>query len=144
LEKLRTRFNGGTGPLPAELVDRAESIQRELLSSMGPVVLLHGDLHLDNILQAQRAPWIAIDPQGVAGEAEYEAGALLRTPPEGANRELALRKRLDQLADEFAFSRERLRLWGFAQAVLAAWWGLEDHGSVWEGAIECAEVLARV
>jgi streptomycin 6-kinase len=144
LVKLRSRFAGGTGPLPAELVDRAEAIYRDLLSSMGPVVLLHGDFHLDNILRAQRAPWIAIDPQGVAGEAEYEVGALLRNPPKGADRARALGRRLDQLAEELGFSRERLRLWGLAQAVLAAWWGVEDHDSVWEGAIECAEVLARV
>lgn len=142
LQKLRSQFEGGTGPLPADLVDRAEGIYRELTSSLGPIVLLHGDLHLDNILQARRRPWIAIDPQGVAGEAEYEVGALLRNPPEGMPRRRALARRLDQLAEELGFSRERLRLWGLAQAVLSAWWSVEDHGSMWDDAIECAKALS--
>ncbi len=37
-----------------------------------------GDLHHENILAAERAPWLAIDPKGVIGEPAYEMGALLR------------------------------------------------------------------
>ncbi len=44
LEKLRQRFNGGTGPLPEHLVSKAETLSRELLQSMECEVLLHGDL----------------------------------------------------------------------------------------------------
>jgi streptomycin 6-kinase len=29
-----------------------------------------------------------------------------------------------------------------AQAVLSAWWTVEDHGELWEGGVACAEVLA--
>jgi hypothetical protein len=52
----------------------------ELLSSSGKEVLLHGDLHHWNILSSEREGWLAIDPKGLAGEAECETGAFLRNP----------------------------------------------------------------
>src|SRR5215212_9669766 len=52
LKRLRARFDGGTGPLPAALVVQAESLFAELLGSMAAPVLLHGDLHHENILSA--------------------------------------------------------------------------------------------
>ena len=76
LKRLRKRFNGGAGPFPVRLVDMAERLFEELLSSAGTPVLLHGDLHHFNILSAQDR-WTAIDPKGVAGEPAFEAGALL-------------------------------------------------------------------
>jgi len=145
LRKLRTRFDGGCGPLPTQLVERAETLFAELLNSMAEPVLLHGDLHHDNILSAERQPWLALDPKGIIGEPAYEVGALLRNQlPESLSASEAKRllaRRLDQLAEALGFDRERLRAWGFAQAVLSAWWSLEDHGHGWEGAIACAELL---
>ncbi len=66
LQRLRRRYAGGTGPLPAHLVDRAEGLFRELLADAEPPVLLHGDLHHDNILAATRALFGA-GPQGAGG-----------------------------------------------------------------------------
>ena len=54
----------------------------DLLASGGEPLLLHGDLHQGNILAAGRAPWLAIDPKGVVGEATYETAALLHNPAE--------------------------------------------------------------
>jgi len=147
LTKLRQRYDGGTGPLPRGLVEEAESRFAELINSMGPQVLLHGDLHHDNILAAERQPWLAIDPKGVVGEPAYEVGALLRNiaPQFAADAHATiLRRRVYQLAEELGFDRERLRGWGLAQAVLSAWWSLEDHGQGWEWAISCAETLSQI
>src|SRR5579859_2414687 len=80
LARLRSGYDGSTGPLPADLVARAEAVFRGLLDSSTEPVLLHGDLHHQNILAAQRAPWLALDPKGVAGEPAYEVGALMRNP----------------------------------------------------------------
>jgi streptomycin 6-kinase len=146
--RLRRRYDGGTGPLPAALVERAERLYAELGASMAAPVVLHGDLHHDNIVAATRAPWLAIDPKGVVGEPAYEPGAWLRNPMPGL---LALpdparltRRRVDQLAEELGIERTRIRDWGLAQAVLSAWWHIEDAGSGWEFAIRVAELLAAV
>jgi streptomycin 6-kinase len=133
LDELRKEFEGETGPFPEKLVDRAERIFDELLSSQGEKVLLHGDLHHWNILEAERAPWLALDPKGVVGEREYEVGALLRNPynrisswPDLAQQTA---RRIDQLSELLAFDRQRLAAWNFAQAVLSAWWLYEDEGT---------------
>lgn len=145
LQRLRARYHGGTGPLAAGLVERAEAVFSELLGSMATPVLLHGDLHHDNILAAQRQPWLALDPKGVVGEPAYEVGALLRNPipwllrqPDPAG---ILARRVDQLADLLGFDRRRLLAWGLAQAVLSAFWSLEDHGHGWEPSMAVAELL---
>ena len=145
LGRLRQRFNGGTGPFQPRLVEMAESLFRELLSSSEPPVLLHGDLHHFNILSAQRRPWIAIDPKGVAGERAYEVGALLRNPnPRLCTDAEVQHRRVDVLREELALDKHRIVGWGMAQAVLSAWWSYEDSGSGWESECACAEVLARL
>ncbi|KPL20413.1 MAG: hypothetical protein AMJ93_12010 [Anaerolineae bacterium SM23_84] len=148
LERLRRRFGGGTGPLPGEWVETAENLFGELIGSMAEPVLLHGDLHHENILSAERQPWLALDPKGVVGEPAYEVGALLRNPIPGllaqSHPECTLARRVDQLAEELGLERARLVGWGLAQAVLSAWWNVEDHGHGWEWGIACAEVLARL
>lgn len=56
----------------------AEALFAELLSSKAARVLLHGDPHHYNIVQASpaRDGWPAIDPKGVVGEPAYEAEVL--------------------------------------------------------------------
>jgi streptomycin 6-kinase len=148
LGRLRRRFDGATGPLPSALVERAEDLFRALIASMAEPVLLHGDLHHENILAAEREPWLSIDPKGVVGEPAYETGALLRNPfPEiltMPQRGKRLARRVDQLAEELGFERARILGWALAQAVLSAWWCIEDNVPCWEGAIACAELLAEL
>ena len=148
LKRLRAHFGGGSGLFPSALVEAAETLFAELIGSMVEPVLLHGDLHHENILSAERQPWLALDPKGVVGEPAYEVGALLRNPiprlliePQP---ERVLARRVDQLAEELGFDRARLVGWGLAQAVLAAWWSYEDHGHGWEWGLACAELLAAL
>jgi streptomycin 6-kinase len=143
LDRLRARFHGSTGPLPQVLVEQAEGLFVDLLGSMAEPVLLHGDLHHENILSAQREPWLAIDPKGVVGEPAYEVGALLRNvAPRRPGSVIA--RRADLLAEELGFDRRRLLGWGLAQAVLAAWWCIEDQMQGWEGFVRCAEIMDQV
>ncbi|HYP40815.1 MAG TPA: aminoglycoside phosphotransferase family protein [Chloroflexia bacterium] len=148
LGRLRERFGGTTGPLPKSLVEEAETLFTELIASMDEVVLLHGDLHHENIIAAERQPWLALDPKGLAGEPAYEVGALLRNQlPEPFTQPEAIRilaRRVDQLAEELGLDRERLIGWGLAQAVLSAWWSIEDHGYGWQPAIAVAEALGAL
>jgi streptomycin 6-kinase len=148
LGRLRARFGGGTGPLRPDLVDRAEGLFAELLQDMDEAVLLHGDLHHTNIVSAQREPWLALDPQGAAGEPAYETGALLRNgfqhlPAAGERRRLQAR-RVALLAERLGLDRERILAWGVAQAVLSAWWDVEDNTEGWWSAMVCAEDLAAL
>ena len=133
--------------MPAPLVERAEALFAELLVSQAEPVLLHGDLHHYNVLAAGRRPWLAIDPKGVVGELAYDTGALLRNPVEllrTARPGKTLERRRDRLCERLDLDRARVTGWGISQAVLAAYWSLEDSGRVWDEALLFAELLAGI
>ena len=146
--RLRQHYNGGTGPFPKVLIEEAETLYADLSTSMAEPMLLHGDLHQDNILSSERNDWLAIDPKGLIGEPAYETGALLRNflPEllEQPDPKQLLARRISQLAEELSFDRTRIRGWGLAQAVLSAWWGVEDSGQLGEGSLTCAKLLAEI
>lgn len=148
LMRLRARFGGGTGPLPARLVERAEAVFAELHASAEAPVLLHGDLHHENILRAERAPWLAIDPKGLIGEPAFEPSALLRNPLpaliEWPDALAVQKRRIAIVAETLGLDAARITAWAFARTVLSAWWTIEDHGHGWEPAIACAELLAQL
>lgn len=140
LERLRSAFDGGTGPFPASLVERAEA---HLRNPSGQEALLHGDLHPYNILLAGREPWLAIDPKGIVGEPEYEAAAYLRNNLlDKPNPRRVLSMRIDQLAEEAGLVRERMIAWGIADRVLSAWWSYEESGRAGEADLAIAAMYA--
>ena len=148
LQRMRSHFGGGAGPFPLPLVEEAEALFAELLATSSETVVLHGDLHHDNLLASQRSPWLAIDPKGVVGEPAYEVGAMLRNLWTDRHTVLhpgrLLERRAHQLAEELSLDRARVRGWAVAQAVLSAWWCLEDDSDCWKSAIATAELLSAI
>ncbi len=73
-----------TGDLqvPGNLIEEAHHWYSYLSASQQHPRLLHGDLQHYNVLFDSDRGWLAIDPKGVAGEIEYEIGAVLRNPTE--------------------------------------------------------------
>ena len=147
-ERLRARFNGLTGPFPVELVEKAEHDLVELTNTQGEAVLLHADLHHWNILSSERAAWLAIDPKGLIGEPEYEAGAWLRNPIpfifEQPDLRTTILRRVDQFVDLLTFNRLRVLRWGFYEAVLSAWWSFEASDPEWARMLTIAQVIASI
>lgn len=147
LERHRATYDGGTGPLPARLFEEAEEAFTWLLATTTEPLLLHGDLHHDNILAATRQPWLVIDPKGIVGDRGYDLGAFLYNPmPEllaVPNPGRTIARRVDQLAEGLGLERARVRGWGIAQAVLSACWSTESSGD-WSHAIACGEYLSRI
>ena len=145
-ERLRMQFGGGTGPLAADLVSRAESLARDLCAEDHVQTLIHGDLHHFNILASQRG-WLAIDPKGVLGPAAYEVGPFLLNPwvVSGLQTDTPdlTRDRIAIFAEHLGLERSRVRDWGLAYAVLSAWWSLEGNED-WRPAMQCAEILAEI
>lgn len=137
-------YHRSDGPLAASLVARAATIYRDLCRSQGERVLLHGDLHHDNVLHDARRGWLAVDPKGVVGERAYETGALLRNPAGHPARFAApaiVDRRARILCERLGLDRARVLGWCFAQAVLAAIWAVEDGTEDRQGMITAAAVL---
>ena len=146
LKKLRPRFSGGTGPFPEKTFALAEGLIRDLFAENRPQVLLHGDFHHFNILSSERG-WLVIDPKGVAGPAEYEAGPLLTNPfnfmPGEAEAIRRTQRRIAILSEHLGFEPERLRLWAICHSVLSSFWDLQPDGSGGEDARQWAEIFIK-
>jgi len=104
------------------LRDAALAYLRDLVPTQGERVLVSQDLHGDNVLAAEREPWLAIDPKPLAAERELSAAPIVRSPELGHSRRQAL-YRLDRLA-ELGLDRERMIGWTVLHSV--AWSGGAD------------------
>ncbi|WP_429755328.1 aminoglycoside phosphotransferase family protein [Bacillus sp. S10(2024)] len=139
LQRLRVHFDGDTGPLPKDLVNKAEDLFPQLIKTISKPLLLHGDLHHDNALCMGTDQWLAIDPKGVIGEAEYETIAYLRNHLfNKSNPKKVLANRIQQLAEELQLDKERMIAWGLSHCILSSWWYFESHDRVPEETIACA------
>lgn len=105
-------------PFERSLLDLATSGLGELAKTQGEQVLLHQDLHAENVLRAEREPWLVIDPKPLVGEREFAVAPVVRSLELGHSRR-DVRHRLDRLTSELALDRERARLWTIGQTV--AW-----------------------
>ena len=105
-------------PFERRLLDAALEALHELPRSQGEQVLVNQDLHGDNVLAAQREPWLVIDPKPLAGEREFGVAPIVRSFELGHSRREVLH-RFDVLTGELGLDRERARGWTVAQTI--AW-----------------------
>lgn len=115
--------------IPAGYLQKARQLRDNLLKTSAKEVLLHGDLHHDNILQ-NGDDWVVIDPKGVIGEPAYEVAAFIRNPiPELLHRDDSqsiIQNRIAMFANLLQLPSRRILDWCFVQAVLAWVWALDD------------------
>lgn len=119
---------------PQEYLRKTQEIFYEFNNS-SPKFLLHGDLHHENILSAERESFLAIDPKGIIGEIGFETSAFLNNHLDWLADDLNLHEKLIKAVAHFSESFEikprDLYKWAFAQMVLAVWWTFEDGGQHW-------------
>lgn len=125
LTKLRQRTD-----VPRRVVSRVTGLARELLAEPTPRVLLHTDLHYENVLASDRAPWLAIDPKPLAGAAGYELHPLLRNRFDelgtGAAMRWSVRHRLEVTCGAAGLDEELSRLWCIVRCGVEILWAAVD------------------
>ncbi|MGH2599450.1 MAG: aminoglycoside phosphotransferase family protein [Dehalococcoidia bacterium] len=137
-ERNREALSRGADGFPVTLFQRADALRRDLLASTETPMVLHGDLHHFNVLRAQRTPWLAIDPHGLAGDRCFDVCQFFRNPmPQGVPPAVN-RRRLDIFCAELGLDRQRTKDWCLVHAVLDACWDFED-GTPWQQAVAYAE-----
>jgi streptomycin 6-kinase len=145
--RLRDGFGGGTGPFPSVVIGEAENQFSNLNASSTGNVILHGDLHHENILSSTSDGWLAIDPKGICGDPGYEVGSFMlnQLPGEASDAEIMtiLDRRLSIFSAELDIRRERLAGWAFCHAVLSALWNFEES-TEWLSTIRLAEMLQHL
>ncbi len=100
------------------------ALASELAQTQGELVLVHQDLHGENVLAARREPWLAIDPKPLAAEREFAVAPIVRSAELGHSKQATLH-RLDRLCAELGLDRDRARGWTIVQTV--AWAGSASH-----------------
>jgi streptomycin 6-kinase len=105
-------------PFERRILDAAVSALVELAPAQGEQVLVNQDLHGDNVLAAQREPWLVIDPTPLIGEREFAVAPIIRSDELGGTREDVL-YRLDRLTSDLGLDKERARWWTIGQTL--AW-----------------------
>jgi streptomycin 6-kinase len=100
------------------LLENALDALSQLAPTQGEQVLLHQDLHGENVLAATREPWLVIDPKPLVGEREFGLAPIVRSVELGHSRRHVLH-RLDRLTYELGLDRQRARGWTIGQTI--AW-----------------------
>jgi len=134
--------------MPRDLLDRAETAFVTLTADRGSDVVLHGDLHHDNILWDETDGWIAIDPKGVIGPRCLDVGRFIQNQlPDEASfdvREPLVRERIGIFADHLSFSPNVIAASALVDCVLSHIWCFEDEGSLrenWFRSLDLARFL---
>jgi streptomycin 6-kinase len=137
--------------MPRYLIDSAEQAFEDIERGASEHVVLHGDLHHENILFDQRSGWVAIDPKGVIGPHCLEmARYLLNYLPEDvplARGEEVIRARLDVFAAELGYPWRTLAACGLVDCILGLCWAFEEEGDLgpyWQHGVQLAHVLQRL
>jgi streptomycin 6-kinase len=109
-------------PFEERLIAAAIEVFDDARFRPGDAVLLHQDLHGNNVLRAEREPWLVIDPKPLAGDPAFQAAPIVRSAELGTA-QADVRYRLDRLSDELGFDQERARRWTLAQTLA---WSFEN------------------
>jgi streptomycin 6-kinase len=127
------RTPGMVAPFP---VDQARLIQgwadrvAEVLPEPGDA-LLHWDLHYENVLAADREPWLAIDPKPLAGDPGFDLlPALWNRWDEVVGSGDPVRhvlRRFDLMVEVMGLDRDRAVVWSLGRVLQNVLWNIEDN-----------------
>ncbi|MCG5213554.1 aminoglycoside phosphotransferase family protein [Streptosporangium sp. KLBMP 9127] len=125
-------------PAERRLVRTCASAVAELIGEPGDR-LLHWDLHYDNILAGQREPWLAIDPEPLAGDPGFDLWPALDSRWEEAvvatgDVTRTVLRRFDQLTEVLGLDRQRATGWTLGRILQNALWDIEDGKATLEPA----------
>ena len=130
LERMATRER-----VPRRIRDRTLGLVRELSAAPGPSVVLHADLHYENVLYAADRGWVAIDPKPLRGHPGADLVPLLtnrRTDLDGRSFREAMRGRVAIAAEAARIDEDDALAWSLVMAGLEASWavGMADEDAL--------------
>jgi streptomycin 6-kinase len=132
-----------TGFAP-DYIKKARRFFKELNSPTAAKTLLHGDFHHENILSAERAPFLLIDPKGIVGDTGYDLSVFLINHANWLKSAPDLTEKLNDairvFSEAFGIESRNIRKWVFAHSVLSAWWTFEENSENWKNELAFAEI----
>jgi streptomycin 6-kinase len=113
-DEFEREYAAAAEPIDPGLARAGIALFRELPDSATSEVLLCTDLHADNILQAQRAPWLIIDPKPYVGDPAYDVLQHMLNCDRLETDPVGLARRMAQLA---GLDSDRVVQWLLARVV---------------------------
>ncbi|MGW5787744.1 aminoglycoside phosphotransferase family protein [Streptomyces sp. NPDC003757] len=123
-------------PADRRLVADCAAAVREVAGEPGDR-LLHWDLHYENVLAADRARWLAIDPKPLAGDPAFDLLPALDNRYDPAQ----TRWRFDAMTDVLGLDRERARAWSLGRVLQNCLWNVEDGDPLEPPQLEIGRLL---
>ncbi|MBD0746246.1 aminoglycoside phosphotransferase family protein [Streptomyces sp. CBMA152] len=123
-------------PAERRLLEDCAAAVREVAGEPGDR-LLHWDLHYENVLAAEREPWLAIDPKPLAGDPGFELLPALVNRFDAAE----LRWRFDAMTEVLGLDRARARAWTLGRVLQNCLWEIEDEGELEAEQVEAGRVV---
>lgn len=130
------------------ILSRCARTAEALLRDQQEIVVLHGDLHHDNVLDFGERGWLAIDPKHIVGERGFDFANIFTNPDlADPTRPVATEpgrfaRRLEIVAKAAKLDRLRLLSWILAWTGLSAVWFLGDDDPMAEIDLHIAQLAA--
>ncbi|MFC8800976.1 aminoglycoside phosphotransferase family protein [Promicromonospora sp. NPDC057138] len=132
LERVTEAVTALTDPVDRQVLRGWAAVVAELAGEPGDR-MLHWDLHYDNILAGEREPWLAIDPEPLAGDPGFDLWPALDSRWDDVvarDPSRVVRRRFDLLTEVLGLDRARATGWTLGRLLQNALWDIEDGATV--------------
>ncbi|WP_309059011.1 APH(6)-I family aminoglycoside O-phosphotransferase [Streptomyces sp.] len=145
LEEVPRAVAALAAPADRRLLNDWASAVAELVGEPGDR-MLHWDLHYGNVLAAEREPWLAIDPEPLAGDPGFDLWPALDSRWDDIVSQgdvvRVVRRRFDLLTEALGLDRARAAGWTYGRLLQNALWDIEDGRAALDpAAVTLAEAL---
>ncbi|MBE5888854.1 MAG: hypothetical protein E7283_08520 [Lachnospiraceae bacterium] len=126
---------------------QALTIGKELFEKYPDRVLLHGDLHHDNLLLREDGDYVFVDPKGVVGPKIFDLPRFILNELETEYDEddvTHIKSVITTLCEKLDYPEEDVRKLFYMETVLANIWSMEDGEDVNEEYVQVAEAIFGV
>jgi streptomycin 6-kinase len=114
------------GPVTVKRIKKAQHIFDALESSKNKDMLIHGDLHHDNILFGKNKGWVAIDPKGLIADPVYNTARFMMNWWHTNPRTGMIVRRFNIFSDITGFAKDRLIGWAYVDCMISRSWCIEE------------------
>jgi len=132
--------------VPRRVTQRTVGLARELLADDGPELLLHTDLHFENVLRRGDGAYVAIDPKPLAGHPGFDVFPVLHNRVDelgtGSAFRWSVRHRVELVAEAAGIDVDEARVWSLLRAgVEVSWVSREGNPEALSTAIALTKAL---